>query len=82
MRALPAMFGPLLLAACGQSASDAPLEATLGGQPARGRLVIHVDDDAAPGGDGSGRFPFDDIADAVALAECAPRSSSNQGDTR
>ncbi len=63
------MFGPLLLAACGQSASDAPLEATLGGQPARGRLVIHVDDDAAPGGDGSGRFPFDDIADAVALAE-------------
>jgi hypothetical protein len=33
-----------------------------------GSRVIHVDDDAAPGGDGSGRFPFDNIADALARA--------------
>lgn len=32
------------------------------------RVVIHVDDDAAPGGDGSPRFPFNNIADAFALA--------------
>jgi hypothetical protein len=32
------------------------------------RVVIHVDDDAGPGGDGSGRFPFDNIADALAVA--------------
>src|ERR1044071_900315 len=32
------------------------------------RPIIHVDDDAGPGGDGSGRFPFDNIADALARA--------------
>jgi len=32
------------------------------------RVVIHVDADAAPGGDGSGRFPFNNIADALTLA--------------
>lgn len=30
--------------------------------------ILHVDDDAEPGGDGSGRRPFNDIADALALA--------------
>ncbi len=33
-----------------------------------GQRVIHVDDDAEPGGDGSGRSPFDNIADSLALA--------------
>jgi len=31
-------------------------------------IIIHVDDDAARGGDGSGRFPFDNLPDAVAFA--------------
>lgn len=33
------------------------------------RLVLHVDDDAAPGGDGSGRAPFADLGEAVAQAQ-------------
>ena len=31
-------------------------------------VVIHVDDDAAAGGDGSGRFPYNNLPDAVAAA--------------
>jgi len=31
-------------------------------------VVIHVDDDAAPGGNGTGRFPFDNLPDAVDAA--------------
>lgn len=42
------------------STPDAP-------QPSAPR-VIHVDDDAGPGGDGSGSSPFDNISDALALA--------------
>jgi hypothetical protein len=34
-------------------------------------VVIHVDDDAAPGGDGSGRLPFDNLPDALAAARLA-----------
>lgn len=33
-----------------------------------GQTVIHVDAGAAPDGDGSGRFPFNNIADALVLA--------------
>src|SRR5438128_29186 len=33
-----------------------------------GQSVIHVDAAAEAGGDGSGRFPFNNIADALALA--------------
>lgn len=35
---------------------------------AAGGAVIHVDDDAPPGGNGSARAPFDSIADAVTRA--------------
>ena len=31
-------------------------------------VVIHVDDDAAPGGNGTARFPFDNLPDAVDAA--------------
>lgn len=31
-------------------------------------VVIHVDDDAGPGGNGSSRFPFDNLPDAVAAS--------------
>ena len=33
--------------------------------------VIHVDDDALAGGDGSGRFPYDNLTDALARARTA-----------
>jgi hypothetical protein len=33
-----------------------------------GQRVIHVDAGARPGGDGSGRFPFNNVADALGLA--------------
>jgi hypothetical protein len=36
--------------------------------PRTGWPIIHVDDDARPGGDGSARLPFDNIADALARA--------------
>ena len=34
-------------------------------------VVIHVDDDAAPGGDGSGRSPYKNLPEAVAAARAA-----------
>ena len=37
-------------------------------------IIIHVDDDAAPGGNGTGRFPFDNLPDAVAAARTVPGS--------
>lgn len=60
MKALPILFGSLLAVCAVPLTSDA-------GQHS-GQHVIHVDDDAGPGGNGSGGFPFDNIADALALA--------------
>src|SRR5262245_36007674 len=70
MRALSVVVGPLLLTACWQSAGDASFETpvTVSEQACR-RVVIHVDDDARPGGNGSGKAPYGTIADAVARAE-------------
>lgn len=71
MKALPIVFGSVLLALCVQSSTDARLETrslTPGAAQRSGQRVIHVDDDAGPGGDGSGRFPFDNIPDALARA--------------
>jgi hypothetical protein len=39
------------------------------------RVVLHVDDDAAPGGDGSGRAPFDNLPAAVAAARSSSRAA-------
>jgi hypothetical protein len=82
MRRSPVVFGSLLLGACGFSGPDAPLEASRRAEAAapsslafrselataHARVVIHVDDDAGPGGDGSARAPFHSIADAVGRA--------------
>jgi len=35
-------------------------------------VVIHVDDDAAPGGNGTDRFPFDNLSEAVDAASTVP----------
>jgi len=35
-------------------------------------VVIHVDDDAAPGGDGTGKSPFNNLPDAVDAARSVP----------
>ena len=45
--------------------------ATLPGRTAPA-MVIHVDDDASPGGNGTGRFPFDNLPDAVATPPTVP----------
>ena len=37
-------------------------------------VVIHVDDDASPGGNGTGRFPFDNLRDAVDAARPLPQA--------
>ena len=74
MKTLAIVFGSILLAAhvqCGTAGqvdarSEVPL--TKSSVQGSGRLVIHVDANAGPGGDGSGRFPFDNIADALTLA--------------
>ena len=44
---------------------------TIGFVPAlrAGRIVLHVDHAAAPGGNGTARFPFRDVQEAVAAAE-------------
>lgn len=69
------VFSSLLLAAYAQSGTNGQLEArsqvplTQSSPLENGRLVIHVDDDAGPGGNGSGRYPFDNIADALTLAQ-------------
>jgi hypothetical protein len=57
-----AALSGLVLAAKGSGTIR--LDAAQGG----GQGVIHVDANAAPGGDGTGRFPFNNIADALALA--------------
>jgi hypothetical protein len=41
---------------------------SLAAPPGRSTLVLHVDDDAHPGGDGTGSRPFQDVGDAVAAA--------------
>jgi hypothetical protein len=46
----------------------APASLSLAASPARSTLVLHVDDDAPPGGDGTGARPFDEVRDAVAAA--------------
>jgi len=61
IRILPLLIAPALIVIIVALMSAAPARAT-------GPVVIHVDDDAAPGGDGSGRFPFNNIADALAAA--------------
>jgi hypothetical protein len=74
MKALAIVFASILLAAYEQSATAGQLETraevplTQSSPLESGRLVIHVDDDAGPGGNGSGRYPFDNIADALTLA--------------
>lgn len=74
MKALPIVFGSILLAVCEQSSADVRLETrpdvplTAHAAQRSAWRIIHVDDDAGPGGDGSGRFPFDNIADALARA--------------
>jgi hypothetical protein len=74
MKALAIVFGSILLAAYQHSADTGQLETrsevplTQSSAGGSGQLVIHVDDDAGPGGNGSGRFPFDNIADALTLA--------------
>jgi len=75
MKAPAIVFSSILLAAYVQSGTNRQLEArsqvplTQSSVLENGRLVIHVDDDAGPGGNGSGRYPFDNIADAFALAQ-------------
>jgi len=61
IRILPLLIAPTLIAVVVALMSPTLVLAT---KP----VVIHVDDDAAPGGDGSGRFPFNNIADALTLA--------------
>ena len=77
-----ALFGTLLLAmmlGCEDAAGPTtpanlePEPRSTMGSGATSTLVgrgslIHVDADAGPGGNGSAKFPFEDIADALALA--------------
>lgn len=61
----------VLLAACGTSESPGnPVEPAdiTSFQVTPNQVVIHVDDGAAPGGNGTGRFPYHDLHDAVAAA--------------
>jgi hypothetical protein len=46
----------------------APAPASLGAQPGKSTLVIHVDDDANPDGNGTGARPYHNLPDAVAAA--------------
>lgn len=39
------------------------------------RVVIHADDDAAPGGDGSGLHPYNNLLDAVTAARSTPAAA-------
>jgi len=67
-----AMALVILLAACGTSESPGnpvePTDVTSSLRVTAKQVVIHVDDDATPGGDGSGRFPYHDLPEAVAAA--------------
>jgi hypothetical protein len=58
MRRVALMFIVFMFALTGMTISDHTA------QP----VVIHVDDDAAPGGNGTARFPFDNLPDAVDAA--------------
>lgn len=61
----------IVFAACGTSDSPGnPVEPTdvTSLRVTAKHVVIHVDDDATPGGDGSGRFPYQDLPAAVAAA--------------
>lgn len=75
MKTLAIVFSSIVLAAYAQSGTNGQLDVrsqvpfTQSSALENGRLVIHVDDDAGPGGNGSGRYPFDNIADALALAQ-------------
>src|SRR5437868_947800 len=72
MKALAVVFGLMLFAAHSQCAVagqlETPVRLTQSSAQGRGWPVIHVDAAARPGGDGSGRFPFDNIAAALSLA--------------
>ena len=52
--------------------------ATLGAAHGAGpqKIVIHVDDDAPAGGNGSGKSPFSDIGDALAQASGTPSTTA------
>ena len=56
----------MLFAACETPQSPGDVSPSL--QVTGNQLVIHVDDDAAPGGNGSGRFPYNNLPEAVAAA--------------
>jgi hypothetical protein len=76
MKAPAIAFGSILFVGCFKSDVAAPLdprsEMPLAQSLAQGRRsIIHVQADAEPGGDGSGKLPFANIADALALAESA-----------
>lgn len=60
-------WGSLLLAGCGDQAAPTDTDGALSIHSLR--HVIHVDDDAGPGGDGSARAPYDNLHDAVAHAQ-------------
>jgi hypothetical protein len=49
-----------------------PALADAGAVSMANEIVIHVDDDAAPGGDGTGSLPYDTLPEAVAAAHAAP----------
>jgi hypothetical protein len=60
------LAAPSALAARRETRPDVRL--ALGAAQHSGWPVLHVDDDARPGGDGSARFPFNNIANALARA--------------
>lgn len=63
----------ILLAACGTPESPGnpaePADVTPSLYVTPKEVVIHVDDDATPGGNGSGRFPYQNLPEAVAAAQ-------------
>ena len=67
-----AMAFVILLAACGTPESPGnpaePSDVTPSLHVTAGEVVIHVDDGASPGGNGSGRFPYHNLPEAVAAA--------------
>ena len=67
-----AMALVILLAACGTAESPRnpvePADITSSLPVTAKDVVIHVDDGAAPGGNGSARFPFPNLPEAVAAA--------------
>src|SRR5262249_48659943 len=75
MRALSlAACGLLLLAGCGRTTlaprvTVNPHTAASLAAASMGNPVIHVDDNAQPGGDGTAKTPYSNIADAVSRAQ-------------